>query len=356
VSIVGIVVNPLAGKDIRRLVANASPVSDAAKIGMVRRAVVGAAESGARRILVSGDHHQLGRRATQSLDLAHTGASVEILDDHVLGARDDSVVAAARLADEGAGAVVVFGGDGTNRDVASGWPDAPVVPVSTGTNNVFPIAWDATSAGSAAGLVASGVVALADASNRAKRITVHITSPGKTDIDDVALVEVALVSGSFVGSRAVWDPSRIQTVVAAIATPASTGLASIAGRALPVDRCAPSGTVVHMGPGGRRIRLPLSPGSFVTVDVADASPLGLGETVTLRGPGVITFDGERSHVLGPDGTAQVTIRPDGPHVIDVERTLSLAALGGHFDVSSHVAANAEPRAIIDPTLEDPHVD
>ena len=35
-SLVGIVVNPLAGKDIRRLVRNASPISDAAKVGIVQ--------------------------------------------------------------------------------------------------------------------------------------------------------------------------------------------------------------------------------------------------------------------------------------------------------------------------------
>lgn len=350
-STVGIIVNPLAGKDIRRLVANASPVSDAAKIGMVRRCVVGAAEGGAQRILISGDHHQLGRRATESLDLTATGGVVvEIIDDHVLGARDDSVIAAQRLAKEDVGAVVVFGGDGTNRDVASGWPEAPIVPVSTGTNNVFPIAWDATSAGTAAGLVASGAVRLDRAAQVAKRITVHITAPGKPDIDDVALVEVALVAGSFIGSRAVWDPDRIQAVVAAIATPASTGLASIAGRALPVDRWEPGGALVRMGPGGRRIRLPLSPGSFVTVDVAEARPLRTGEPVQLRGPGVITFDGERSHVLGVDGVAEITISPQGPFVIDVERTLHLAALGGHFDVTD--GRHTEH----DPTLEDPHVD
>ena len=45
--VVGLVANPMAGKDIRRLVSAASPVSDMAKIGIIRRALIGAFEGGA---------------------------------------------------------------------------------------------------------------------------------------------------------------------------------------------------------------------------------------------------------------------------------------------------------------------
>ena len=46
-SIVGIIVNPNAGKDIRRLVTPATHTSDVTKVGIVRRAIVAAFESGA---------------------------------------------------------------------------------------------------------------------------------------------------------------------------------------------------------------------------------------------------------------------------------------------------------------------
>lgn len=343
-STVGIIVNPLAGKDIRRLVANASPVSDAAKIGMVRRSVAGAIEGGARRVVIAGDHHHLGRRAVERLDTG--SAEIDILDEHVVGGRDDTIAAARRLRDEQAGAVIVFGGDGTNRDVTAGWADVTLVPVSTGTNNVFPIAWDATSAGTAAGLIASGAVPDEGTLRTAKRLDICLTGRTRHDDDrtDVALVEVALVAGSFIGTRAVWDPSRITEVVAAIASAASTGLSSIAGRTLPADRWSPVGTHVVLGDGGRRVRLPLSPGSFATVGVREVRHLDPGTTVTLGGPGVIAIDGERSHVLGPDGLAHVTLCESGPRVVDVDRTLHLAALAGHFD------------APLDPELEEPHVD
>jgi len=34
--------------------------------------------------------------------------------------------------------IVVIGGDGTNRILAKAGIEAPVMPISTGTNNVFP--------------------------------------------------------------------------------------------------------------------------------------------------------------------------------------------------------------------------
>lgn len=329
---VGIVVNPLAGKDIRRLVGNASPVSDAAKVGMVRRAVVGAVEGGANRIVISDDHHHLGRRALDRVELPN-GVDAEVMAEPLSGDRLDTVAAAAHLAKQDAGAVVVLGGDGTNRDVAAGWPEAPLVAVSTGTNNVFPSAMDATSAGTAAGLVASGAVDIAEVGRRAKRILIHVTGDDqRPEVHDVALVDVALVDGSFVGSRAVWKAAGIRHVVAAIASPVSSGLSSIAGRVHPVDRWSPEAVVIDLGPGGRTVRLPLLPGSFSTVGVSRHARLALDEPVEWRGPAVLALDGERTHVLRRFDRSTITVRQDGPLVIDVERTLAAAALAHQFDV------------------------
>lgn len=328
-STVGIVVNPLAGKDIRRLVGNASPISDATKVGLVRRAVAGAHHGGARRILVADDHHGLGRRALQGLDLSD--AEVVVFGDALSGDRLDTVAAAEHLAKHDAGAIVAFGGDGTSRDIVCGWHDGPLIPVSTGTNNVFPIAWDAAAAGTAAGLVASGVAALSEVSRQAKRVLVHVTSTGRPDVHDVAVVDVALVADRFVGSRAVWHPASIRRVVAAIATPTASGLSSLAGQVEPVGRWEAAGAVVELGPGGRTLRLPLIPGSYAEVAVASSRRVALGEPVRWTGPGVLALDGERSLVLHDGDVATITVLGDGPSVIDVESTL-LAGVHAHaFD-------------------------
>jgi predicted polyphosphate/ATP-dependent NAD kinase len=327
---VGVVVNPHAGKDIRRLVAAASHTSDAAKIGIARRAITAAAEAGADRIVLMGDGHRLAERAAEGLD-----APVEVLDEAFSGSGADSIAAARRMWKEQVGALVVLGGDGTCRNVVTGWPDAPLVAVSTGTNNVFPAAIDATSAGTAAALVARQAVTIDEAADRCKRIAVTIDD-GDGPTDDVALVDVALVDSTFTGARAVSDPATVRCVVAAFATPMSTGLSSIAGRIAPLARFAPGGVLVRLGPGGRPVRVPLSPGAFSTISVTDVVPLDPGEPVELGGPGVLALDGERDRRVGAATTIRVAVDGGGPLLIDVERVLRLAAGRSLFD--------AHPRA------------
>ena len=42
------------------------------------------------------------------------------------------------LLELGVKCIITLGGDGTNRAVAKGCGDTPIIPVSSGTNNVFP--------------------------------------------------------------------------------------------------------------------------------------------------------------------------------------------------------------------------
>src|SRR5439155_2490737 len=56
----------------------------------------------------------------------------------------------------GAAAIVLLGGDGTHRVVAKACADVPLCALSTGTNNAFPEMREATVAGLATGLVATG--------------------------------------------------------------------------------------------------------------------------------------------------------------------------------------------------------
>ena len=327
---VGIITNPAAGKDIRRLVAHASPTSDAAKMGVVRRAVMGAIDGGATRILVAPDRHNLSTRAVQGLDF-DTGRSVviEVLDEPAHGWSGDTIAMASRLAKEGADTVIVLGGDGTQRDVAKGWLDVALVAISTGTNNVFPRSVDATLAGLAAGLVAAGVVELSQVSHRAK--VAHVRFDDGSN-DDLALVDLVLMDGQFTGSRAVWDPRSLRALIACIAEPATVGLSSIAGLLHPVDRRSPGG--VHVIFGGAHesgvVRAPLAPGLFFDVLYSSVMALDEGSPIVLTGPGVLSFDGERDRVLASGAVATAEIRADGPYVIDVDATIAAAASTNHF--------------------------
>jgi predicted polyphosphate/ATP-dependent NAD kinase len=325
---VGVIANPAAGKDIRRLVAHASPTSDAAKMGVVRRAVLGAIDAGATRILVAPDRHNLSTRAVEGLELSTSlaGVTIDVLDEPAYGWSGDTVTMATRMAKDGVDAVLVLGGDGTQRDVAKGWLDLPLVAISTGTNNVFPRSIDATLAGLAAGLVAAGVVPLGEVSYRAK--VAHVSYDDGSN-DDLAMVDLGLMDGQFTGSRAVWDPHSLRTLIACIAEPASVGLSSIAGLLMPVDRRSAGGVHVQLG-GPNRMRAPLAPGMFSDIAYSSVRALMIGQPVMLHGPGVLSFDGERDKVLADGATATVHIRPDGPHVIDVEAAIAAAAHIRHF--------------------------
>ncbi len=351
---VGVVANPAAGKDIRRLVSAASPVSDMAKVGIIRRAAIGAVEGGARRLVVADDRHALARRALRDLadvwaggalepgvdlepgsDLDRGPVEVVVLDLPLLSSSRDSERAAAAMAEAGVGAVIVLGGDGTHRDVAKGWRRAPIVALSTGTNNVFPRALEATTAGQAAGLVAAGAAMVDEVTDDAAVIDVEIRSAdGELVGRDLGLVDVALTDGQFTGSRAVWDLGSLREVITVIAEPASVGLSAIAAAVAPTDRHHRVGVHVRLAAGGQSgdvVRCPIAPGRYADVAVCATRRLGPEDSVVFEGPGVLSFDGERDVVLATGDTAMATIASDGPRVIDVGRAMAGRAMARSND-------------------------
>ena len=328
---VGVVVNPWAGKDIRRLHAHVGHTPDTAKMGIVRRVAIAALEAGADRVLVSSDVGRIAERAIAGLDRAL------LVDGPDTGSALDTRRAAEQLHGLGCVPIVVLGGDGTCRDVAIGAPDATLVAISTGTNNVYPVFVDGSSAGTAAGLIACGAVEASTVARRSKVLTIDIEAPGAETVREIALVDVALVDATRTGARAVARTDAIRLVVATIATPTSTGLSSIAGRIHPLGRHDPGAVCVRLGGSQRLVRVPIVPGAFDVVAVEHVEVLVDGASVTFAGPGVLAYDGERDRVLTPGSTVTVTVSSAGPAVVDVERTLLCAARRGLFDVPSPAA-------------------
>jgi predicted polyphosphate/ATP-dependent NAD kinase len=320
---VGIIANPASGKDIRRLVARASVFDNQEKLNIVRRAVAGAIAGGARRFLLMPDTHGIAREAVVGLQ---GEADFETLDSPMTASVLDTLRVTAQMRHRGCSVVIVLGGDGTNRAVASVWQDAPIVAVSTGTNNVFPRMVEATVAGSAAGLIASGAVSIEEASARAKAVRIGI----ENERDDVALIDAALIDEAFVGSRAVWDVARLRRLVLARAEPASVGLSAIGGLLHPVPATADEALEVVPGEGGFVVRAPIAPGLYSAVPVKSVRKLALDEVVELRGPGILAVDGERERRLRPGQRAAVAVRRDGPRVVDVTKVMQLAACRGVF--------------------------
>ena len=320
---VGIIANPASGRDVRRLVANAARSSIPDKITIVRRAAIGAVEGGATKLVVLPDPHGLCKRALSTVHL-----DVEVEELHVERTHDEreTIAAARQLREMIAGAVITLGGDGTNRAVAKGWADAPLVPLSTGTNNVFPLHIEPTVAGAAAGLVASGRLALEDAAQRAKLVHVDIDG-GEPDF---ALVDAVFTADTFVGDRTPFAPERLRAAIVAIADPAAVGISPIAGLLEPCSREDGAAVAIRFGGEGRLVRAPISPGLYADVPILECRRVELGETVELLGPGILAFDGDRRRTVADGVAVRVRVERDGPWVFDVRRAMAAAASDGAF--------------------------
>jgi ATP-NAD kinase len=332
-SSVGILANPMSGRDVRRLAARASTTTLEIKRDQVSRAAIGAVAGGAKRIFVVAEPFRISTSAVEHLGL---GLDVEVcvLDVGAELRALDTQRAVARMREAGCGALVVLGGDGTQRIVAKTWRDAPLVPLSTGTNNVFPLHVEATSAGLAAGLVASARVPLDEVAHPVKVVNVAIEG----EPPDLALIDAALLVDDAVGNFMPFEPSRLRQLVLARAEPAAVGMSPIGGLLHPCGERDEFGVAVACGAhedGGRALLAPISPGLFRTVHVQGVRRLAFGEAVTVTGPGVLAFDGDRERTLAPGQRATLTVSRDGPRVIDVEAALARAAREGALVGRAH---------------------
>jgi ATP-NAD kinase N-terminal domain len=307
-TLVGLVANPVAGRDIRRITARASLVPNHEKTAIVRRVLAGLDAAGVEAVRYLPDLAGVVRAA---LDGTHHALAADPLAMQLTGRAEDSAEAARLLVAEGAAVIVTLGGDGTNRAVAAGCADVPLVAVSTGTNNVFPTMVDGTVAGLAAGLVATGRVGGDGVVRQAKRVEVA---------GDFALVDAASCRDRFVGSRAIWDPERVQALVLARAEPWNVGLSAVGGALCPVGVDEPAGLCVELGSGGPVVRVALAPGLVLPVAVRRWRRLGLDEPVLLGdGPGTIALDGERE--LAVEGPTEGRVTRTGPWLVDIRETL-----------------------------------
>jgi predicted polyphosphate/ATP-dependent NAD kinase len=329
--LVGIIANPASGRDIRRLVAHGTVFDNNEKTAIVRRVLLGLEAVGISRVAYLPEHDfGIVPRALEGLSGRPQESSLQAspLSMPVLATSVDSTRAAQLLAEMGAGCIITLGGDGTNRAVARGCGAVPLVPISTGTNNVFPAFLEGTIAGMAAGLVATGNAG-PNAMHRAPRLAVLIDGEEK----ESALVDVVLSTVPFVGSRAIWDLSTVSEVVLSGVAPATIGLSALGGALLngTTKGVEQPGMHIMLGSGGPQVLVALAPGLIEWVAVSAYQRLAVNEIVRFQpGAGTIALDGEREIELSAALVVEVQLCPDGPFVVDVPAALEGAALAGHL--------------------------
>jgi hypothetical protein len=335
---IGLLVNPLSGRDVRRLLGRAGNDTPDAKRNQLERAAIGAAMAGIERILWTPDIFRVSERALEFLPVDTKCERIDLGRPETRPSDTLRTVEAMRKA--GCGALLVLGGDGTNRLVAQAWPDAPVVPLSTGTNNVFPQLVEPTLAGAAAGLVASGRLPLEDVALRAKCVRVR----REDGAESLALVDAGLLVDEHLGSLLALDPARLRRLVLTRAEPAAVGLSPIGGLELPCSAADDFGVEVRLAAGardGRALLAPISPGVYRTAFVSETRRLAFGEAIEVEGPGILAFDGDRELALAEGQRATLHVERDGPWVIDVPTALETAAARGLYWDRPHVHAPHE---------------
>lgn len=315
---IGIIANPASGKDIRRLTARASVFDNQEKSAIVRRCIAGIEGlCPDAHIYYYPDSHHITEAA-----LTQCGMRSQPIDAEFAATADDSTLAGHHL--RAMDVVISLGGDGTNRAIGKSLGDVPLIALSTGTNNAFPVFCEATTAGMAAALIATGKLPVDIVAPRTKAL--HITfENGETDY---ALIDVVGTHDVFHGTRAILDPSKFVFAVLSVADPSKVGMTAIGGRARVVTDEQDIGLALtfshdHADPV-HEVQAPIAPGMVRTVRFTEIRKICLGETGNFSGATMLAFDGERERVLGPDENVTICVERDGPRRVDVKSCMQLA--------------------------------
>lgn len=331
---VGIIANPSSGKDIRRLVASGTVVSNNEKANTVKRILLGLDSMGVEEVLIMQDCAQIGSQALRNLDLSLSAAH---LDLPMTNCQEDSTRAARALDELGAACIVVLGGDGTSRVVAKGCGETPLLPISTGTNNAFCEMVEGTLVGMAAAMIALGVVDAGAVTERAPLLEVW----NRNQLLDIALVDLVISSMDFIGSRALWDEATLREVFLTRAEPGNIGFSSLGWTLQPLKASDPYGLHISIGAGDYRVKAPIAPGLVRDVPISSYEIFHPGNPVRVeQKSGVIAMDGEREHSIRQDDEISIRYNPDGPYVVNLTKTLEKAAGARHFlKMAAPVSAN-----------------
>ncbi|MCD8349011.1 MAG: NAD(+)/NADH kinase [Planctomycetaceae bacterium] len=326
---IGIIANPASGKDIRRLVSYATVIDNNEKVNIVTRIILAAQGMGIDTILCMPDTFLIAERVIDSLSREKVlTASIEVLAMPINGSAADSTLAAEMMRAAGVGCVVSLGGAGTSRAVAKTIGNTPLLPVSTGTNNVYPSMLEGTSVGIAAAVVARIPDPLSCCVHD-KRIEVSINDGEKTDI---ALIDAVVVDAVCVGAKAIWDCSEIRRLVVSRCHPACIGFSSIAGCIEPVGVEDDHGYTITLSTRGRRVQAPIAAGVIAELYVTEHRRLALAEGLRFRAEdaGMIALDGEREIRFKAGDILTFTVTRNGPFRVDMDCTMVRAVQNGHF--------------------------
>lgn len=320
----GVIVNPAAGRDIRRLTSGASVVDNHAKRRVAECVLAGlTVVPDPPEVTLMPDESGIAASVAENTP---ENVSTGLLDMSPTGSAADTRRAAERFQGK-ADALIVLGGDGTTRDAALGCSNLPLLPVSTGTNNVVPSAIDGTVAGAAAALVATGAVDDELVTYR------HQMVEARTESGDLVrgIAAVELSDRSFIGTRALLDPDDLLGGIVSRASPSAIGLSGVAGALDSLAPDEPDSIALRLADAktcDRTARAIVAPGVTAKFGITEFQRISDGSSMSVDvTDAVVGADGERELEV-TDETVEFYPVPNGPQLISCETVFDCAAENG----------------------------
>lgn len=272
-----------------------------------------------KRVIFMPDYYAIVQRAYKGVTVS---LDIESAPMHAENNQDDSTKAAQLMVEAGASCIFVLGGDGTSRAAAKGNVKIPILPISTGTNNVFPYMMEATVAGMAGGMIASGKISFEEGCFRSPTLEI-LDEEGS--LLDIALVDAAVHRDTFIGSKAIWSMDQISQVFLTRCSPDSIGLSAIGGQLHTISPEDHQGLHLILGGDEKVLIAPIGPGLLEPVGIAKETRMQVGDTVCVNeSPRVIALDGEREVEVKEGRHVCIRFSDNGPLVVDVSKVMALA--------------------------------
>ncbi len=325
---IGIVVNPFSGKDLRRITSAAVNVSNAEKADKVVRMIRGMESFGIDKVLLLPDNYMMGPYIAESAGKYKNLPAVEILDYTPEDNCNDTLEGLRRMTEIGIQCLIVLGGDGTCRLAAKAGVRVPIIPISTGTNNVYPEFWEGTTVGIAAAYCAthsfSDVVA-----HRSKQIEIWLNG----ELSDVALVDAAVTKVPYIGSKVVPNADEIEEVVVCKCGPELIGLSALIGSAAVCDDKDDYGYGMSLSDKRYAAITTMNPGQLTVVVHGEPYRMEFGRKKSFRASfnGTIALDGERTVCFSEGTLIEFKIERNGPWRLDIPQTLRKAVKEGFLE-------------------------
>lgn len=316
---IAIVANPQSGKDIRRITSKASVFSNEEKVNIVERMLSIFNFFGVDEIYFLRDSFGIVERASKKFKLT----KCKLIPIPIAYTFEESDTEnSARFLNGLVDIAIVVGGDGTSRAFVKGLNlenPIPVLPLSTGTNNAFPIMMESTTAA----LAVISYLLLKDKCNdllkREKILEIQYNNKL-----DFALVDAVFSKEQFIASKAILHPEDIIAVFTTTSQLKNIGLSTIPAPFYPSKRIDPFGSFAILGEG-KSAFVPIAPGKIEEIHIKEAGFLEENKPYRFNfDRGTVALDGERKIEIFSETEFHIKLNTKGPLVLDVEKALDCA--------------------------------